>query len=360
MSAIDSEQLLEWVVAFTIIILITMVVVFVLLLVLRYRHQRQEQRLQAQYAYWQQQLFLACDPNAELQFEPRRLSELKRDPLFLLWLLQRWSQMHQYVRGDADDGLQAFADKLKFERRMLRLMETNTTRRLIACCIALGDMQHLSSAAVMRLVELTDHNSSMVILTALRALMRYNAAMALPLLLKNTHYIAPERLVTVLRECPPKLLTEATCEAILHDTPEHAGYLLRILRGMDIPVSTAFLEQLFKCYHDDVDVIATALSLVQSPQLLPQVRNYLTSNHEPIRIQATAALARFATPTDVEHLWKLVTDKSWWVRYRAAEGLLEQPNAVAAEILERGATLNDDYAYTMLKQVAVEIDYGVL
>tara|TARA_R110002020_G_scaffold159346_4_gene343105 strand:+ start:408 stop:1466 length:1059 start_codon:yes stop_codon:yes gene_type:complete len=352
--------LLFWVTLLAGAILIAVVVVFFVLFYLRIKNHHRELALKERQNYWQQILFASCDPKARIVFEPQRLKEFKNNLHIFLWVIQKWSQMHQYVRGDADDGLQRLANKLKLETRILAVMKTNDSRRLIACCIALGDMQKLSSRAVIRLSELVEHKSGMVILTALRALMRYDAKTALPLLLKSVDFIAPERLVTILRECPPKLLTETTSKIILDDTPQHAEYLLRVLKGMEVSVSEHFIKALLNRFASNENIIAAALGLVQSPGLLPIIREHVKSPSTPIRIQATAALARLAEPQDIETLWQLVCDSSWWVRYRAAEGIFEQPSVSTERILARADGLKDEYAKTMLKQMSVEVSYGTL
>jgi hypothetical protein len=219
-------------------------------------------------------------------------------------------------------------------------------------------MQKLSSHAVIRLVELTDHKSGMVVLTALRALMRYDAPLALPLLLKNVQHIAPERLVSILRECPPKLLSEQVSQTILRDNPKYASYLLKVIKGMDLNVSDTFVMQTLQRFADSDDIIAATIGLIQSPKLLPLVRQHTKHPAEAVRIQATSTLARLAQPADIELLWQLVCDKSWWVRYRAAEGLFEQPQLARSEIMARAAQLTDEYGKTMIAQIAAETHYG--
>lgn len=360
MFAITSEQMFTIISSIALFILVAVLFTLVVLFYLRRQHQQRQDEIEQRKHYWQMVLFRACDKREAIELDPIRAKEFKTNIDIFLWVIQKWSQMHQYVRGDADDGLQRLADTLKFEPRILGVMKSDNTRHLIACCIALGDLQHMSAKAVIRLAELTDHHSSMVILTALRALMRYDAKTALPLLLKNVHFIAPERLVTILRECPPKLLSEATSQSILANSPQHAGYLLRVIKGMELPMSETFIRQILDKFSDNVDVVAATLALISTPKLLPIVRVYARSDINPIRIQATAALARLAEPQDIELLWTLLCDSSWWVRYRAAEGLLEQPNADIDALLKRSEALTDEYAKTMLQQVATEIRYGVL
>jgi|GEM_PF-2584023 HEAT repeat protein len=353
-----SEALLYWLNLITVGVLLAVVATFVSLFWLRLKHQKVAEQVAQRQTYWQQVLFEACDPKHRIKLDSQRLRELKANKNIFFWFMQKWSQMHQYVRGDADDGLQQLADRLKLETRILRLTDTQDTRLLIACCIALGDMQKLSSHAVIRLVELTDHKSGMVVLTALRALMRYDAPLALPLLLKNVQHIAPERLVSILRECPPKLLSEQVSQTILRDNPKYASYLLKVIKGMDLNVSDTFVMQTLQRFADSDDIIAATIGLIQSPKLLPLVRQHTKHPAEAVRIQATSTLARLAQPADIELLWQLVCDKSWWVRYRAAEGLFEQPQLARSEIMARAAQLTDEYGKTMIAQIAAETHYG--
>lgn len=357
-SATASEALFYWLNIIAGVVLLAVLVTFVALFWLRFKHQKAAEQLAQRQTYWQHVLFDACDPKHRIKLDPQRLVELKNNKDIFFWFMQKWSQMHQYVRGDADDGLQQLADRLKLEARIVRLMSSQDTRLLIACCIALGDLQKLGSHAVIRLVELTDHKSGMVVLTALRALMRFDAPLALPLLLKNVQYIAPERLVSILRECPPKLLSEQVSQTILRDNPKYASYLLKVIKGMDLNVSDRFIKQTLQRFADNEEIIAVTISLIQSPKLLPLLRQYTQHSAEVIRIQATSALARLAQPEDIELLWQLVCDKSWWVRYRAAEGLFEQPQLLRSAILARAEQLADNYGKTMIAQINAETNYG--
>jgi hypothetical protein len=51
---------------------------------------------------------------------------------------------------------------------------------------------------------------------------------------------------------------------------------------------------------------------------------------------------------------RLLADREWWVRYRAAQALVELPWLKRADLEALHATLDDRYAADMLAQVMAE------
>lgn len=357
-SVIDSEALFAQAFQVTVWLYLATATALLLLFFLRHLNQKRlRERTEIQH-YWQQQLFAACDATAPLPLDTIQQQHLKKRADLMLWFLQRWSQMHRYVRGDADDGLAILASQLELEYECLNLAERDDVRTLIAANIALGDLPELAPESVSYLVEQMSHRSSMVVLTALRALMRYHPRLALSLFLRRPQLVAPERLVAILKECPPNLLTAEVLQSILDKSPQHVAYLLRVLKGVKVALEPLALRKIIEKYSNDTDVLAASLGLIEHPKLLPLARRYLEHESIAVRVQATAALGRFAQPGDEPLLWRQLSDSAWWVRYRAAEALYHLPNVDPNDLMRRAHKLKDPFARDMMEQMYAEVTYG--
>lgn len=355
--AIDSEPLLAWMQGALITISLAVLLVWIWLFILRLIHERQDiQRRQLQ-QQWQTYLFQCCaDAQANLP-EQSQIQGLWKDTKAFLWFMQMWSVMHRYVRGDADDGLERLAKALQLEQQALRLMQGQDVRTLIATAIAMGDLQKLSPTTIKRLQQLTRHSSSMVVLTALRALMRNDQALAVPILLKLKSFVAPERLVTIAKECDSNYLIQEAQKALFQATPKRANYLFKVLQGVDVPISAEVAEHLAQHFKDHPETIAHFIPLLDHPHHLPLIRRFTHSSKVSVRVQATRVLAELAREQeDLDRLWQLLQDSVWWVRYRAAEGIFWHPKFSRKYLQEQWAERVDPYAKDMLLQVAHEMN----
>jgi HEAT repeat protein len=73
-------------------------------------------------------------------------------------------------------------------------------------------------------------------------------------------------------------------------------------------------------------------------------------------VQAAKALGRIGERADTARLVQLLADREWWVRYRAAQALVELPWLKRAELAALASGLEDRYAADMLAQVMAEQD----
>lgn len=70
------------------------------------------------------------------------------------------------------------------------------------------------------------------------------------------------------------------------------------------------------------------------PADAPDVRPFLSSEAVGVRVQATRALGAMARLEDAPVLVAALDDPQWWVRYRAAEGLVAIAHAHDADLGE--------------------------
>ena len=71
-------------------------------------------------------------------------------------------------------------------------------------------------------------------------------------------------------------------------------------------------------------------------------------------MQAAKLLGRMGRTEDAGRLEKLLADKEWWVRYRAAKALVRLPGVTVADLEQIRLSLQDHYARDILDQAIAE------
>jgi HEAT repeat protein len=73
-----------------------------------------------------------------------------------------------------------------------------------------------------------------------------------------------------------------------------------------------------------------------------------------VRAHAAACLGKAGMKEDEEKLVALLNDAEWWVRYRAAQAIVNMPFSSVERIHELMGALNDRYARDILTQAVAE------
>ena len=96
------------------------------------------------------------------------------------------------------------------------------------------------------------------------------------------------------------------------------------------------------------------LKHIDSIQEIDLVRHYTGHAQWPIRMQAIAALGRIGQREDLPALLQGLSDREWWVRYRAAQSLVKIIGMNLEELAMILEKLEDPFAVTMLKHAIAE------
>lgn len=108
----------------------------------------------------------------------------------------------------------------------------------------------------------------------------------------------------------------------------------------------------------DDSVISACLDGLHEPGTAHWARHYLGHARWHVRVHAVRALGRVGSAGDETALIARMSDAQWWVRYRAAQALLQLPllrEPAVAEIYER---LEDRFARDILRHAAAEARHG--
>ncbi len=276
-----------------------------------------------------------------------RLAGAERLPFLRLWV-----HLQTSLRGDAAAALCEVARRLAMDAHARHMLARGPrAERLLAALVLghLGDRQAWHS-----LLRLAEQDDATLSLTALWALVRIDPEQAARFLtqrfierddwalshvagiLQHARTPVGEVLATILPGLAQERLPRALriAEALRVNLPPD------VLRGALASAS--------------VPVVVAALRSVFAPALLDAVRALLAHEDWQVRVQAVRALGRIGERGDAQRLLVLLGDSQWWVRYRAAEALLDLPMLAPGELAALRARLTDRYAADMLTQVMAE------
>ena len=90
------------------------------------------------------------------------------------------------------------------------------------------------------------------------------------------------------------------------------------------------------------------------PRCLPIVRTYLDHPDWRIKLHAIAGIGRMGSWEDVDGLIQALTDREYWVRYRAGQALARLPMVDIDTLMEIREGQEDPFARDILHQVIAE------
>ena len=315
---------------------------------MRVRNQRRVRERSAVHARWRPLL-----AQAALGDDPREvlppLTHRELDDVLLLW-----NQMQDGLRGSAHECLNRAAAWLGLHGEAQRWSESRAIARRVLGLATLGHIGRNEDLPRLR-TALVDPQG-LVSLTAARALLQIDAVAAVPEVLDQ--YLARSdwpaaRLGTLLRDAGADAVAPPLIERLLRVGGDAQLQLLRLLRFAESPRTGGVLEALVE-RSDDPQVLSVALRQLHGPAALGRVRELARFPDALVRSAAAVALGRIGGESDRELLVELMSDRDWWVRYRATQAQLDLPRSDAAAIAALRERLGDRYAVDMLDHVLGE------
>jgi HEAT repeat protein len=274
--------------------------------------------------------------------------------------LHLWNRMHESVRGEAKQRLNALARDVGADRIALRYLRKRDRRKQLIAILTLGNLEE--PEALERLVPLLEDPSPVVSLRAAQALLRIEATAVLRplfLVLARRPDWPLSRLVSLLRELgQPAAVGRALAETILASlASEQPGQpiarLLKLVEAGDAErVRPAVLRVLERT--EDPEIIAAALAALRHADDVDLARGYASHPQWLVRKAAAGALGRLGERDDLHLLVKLLGDANWWVRYRAAEAIVGLPWVQSHQIEHLQRALPDRFAADALRQAIAE------
>ena len=273
--------------------------------------------------------------------------------------LRLWSRMHDAVRGATEAHLNALARRVGADRLAAEFLGSRNLRKRMTAVLVLGKLREPTVCALLE--PLLEDGRPALSLAAAQALLRIDPAAALPRVLAaagRREDWAPAKLASILREADAAELSEALAAAVTDalEDPAAPGALSRLLRLAPTAHSAVLRQAVLQVLErvTEGETIAAALAALQHPADVELVRRYVAHADPVVRLHAVKALARLGAREDVDRLVSLLSDPSWWVRYRSAQALVASPWLSRAELEGLRARLSDRFAADILAQALAE------
>jgi len=270
-------------------------------------------------------------------------------------LLYEWNKLHMLVRGEATTRLIALAHKLKLENHAYKMFASRSLPTRMLAIITLGNMR--TYAVWDDLMDLLKGNNLILSLTAARALVQIDHKNAirdiLPEISRQRDWPTPH-VSSILKKADPKLLCDVMGQAIRQANDNDLPHLINLTIGNTHcdTLGMAILEVLKKSTNEHV--IATCLHSIDDYRGIVYARQYASHPQGFVRVHAASALGRIGLREDVDTLVTMLSDKEWWVRYRAAQAITSMPFLTLADIENIKNNLHDRYARDILIQAMGE------
>lgn len=268
--------------------------------------------------------------------------------------LRLWNITRNMIEGAAADRLIELArrlDLIGFVREDARLGAFSSR---LAAMQALGHIRDTESFA--GLAAAADDENMLVSITAAEALAEIDPARAVEVLIPKivrrrdwprTHVFR------LLQKAGSDAVSEPLFRYIRSANDEDAAYLLQYAEIAEFEVRDAIVEEVLRS-RQDPNLIAAALKAASGYGNVPRLGELAQHSAWYVRMQAAKLMGRAGRLEHAPLLERLLSDREWWVRYRAARALTGL-TALSGDVLSNiRARASDPFAQDILDQVAAE------
>ncbi|MEW6332339.1 MAG: HEAT repeat domain-containing protein [Pseudomonadota bacterium] len=323
------------------------IAIAVAILLLRYRLRAFTRRRAHFLAQWRPFLAVAIDA------VPAHLPELPDEDTESFLIL--WNHLHQSLRGGVTENLNTIAVRLGIPERALEALTHGGTRERLLAIVTLGHLRE--RRAIMRLADLTDSPNMTLALYAAKALTRIDPAEAAKLLMPRIveYRDWPPSLVSgVLAEAGPEAMSLALARCLREASAAELPRLSHLLRNIEPVVRSRVVRELHARGGLDTETIAQCLQALALPTDAELATEYGAHPSWQVRVHAATSLGRIGGREHLDVLRRLLTDPQWWVRYRAAQAIVQLSGLTGVSLDGFRDSLADRYARNMLDHVVAE------
>jgi len=323
------------------------VLMAVLIIGFRFWRGRVERHEKAFIDEWEPALFIAMDGPLAL-----KVPTLSRPDLAVF--LELWTHLQEVTRGVVSENLNRFLSDNIPTRRIIAMMEHAGIRHRLVAVTALGHLH--SRAAIGPLTKLVADPQPILSYAAMRALLRIDPNEMLPHLVPTILTRADwpiSRLSALFRELGANVITGPLLDRPLNPTKAEALRLLPLLALCHRERVDPAIREWMKI-QSDPEVISAGLKFMSAPEDIPMLMAAAKNDDWRVRAAAASGLGEVGGPAEQRTLETLLSDASWWVRYRAAKALVSLRGATDAALNQIVATSTDKFAREILQQVMAE------
>ena len=290
-------------------------------------------------------------------------------PNFLLL----WNHLHESLLDESKDHLNQIAYALSINEVALRMLGRRNLRDRLLAVITLGQLRE--PAAWNSLLTIAHGHPPLLSVTAARSLVMIDPGKAIPELLPllaSRGDWPPPRVADTLQTAGADVISDPIARAAIaasasaldqaenpvgEDEARPLRNAARLVRYLNLAYNVSAVpaaRTIARSSHNP-EVLAACLRLLNSAEDLEIVRRCLAHEAWPVRVQAAAAMGRIGEDQDAPGLIGLLSDKQWWVRYRAAQALARLPSMTVHRLKAIQTSQANPFARDMLAQILAEI-----
>jgi HEAT repeat protein len=268
--------------------------------------------------------------------------------------LSLWNQFQESLRGGGRHRLKAVAIRLRMDMAARRLLQEGSVSQRLMAIVTLGQLGDYDSWNPLVRISAGEH--PVLSLAAARSLILIDAGRAIAELLPAFTARADwpvSRLKAILAEADPALITPALAAAVDVMNPARLPRLLALLDcAQGRAAGRKILDVLRRASEDEV--LVACLKSAHVPRERELLARLTRHPSWQVRTQAARAFGLAAQAGDEKLLLSLLSDRVWWVRYRAAQALVSLPFLSREELLRLRSKVGDKFGLNMLDQVLAE------
>lgn len=269
-------------------------------------------------------------------------------------LLREWSRFRSLVMGQATISLNTLAARLD----MLSLARRHMNRRSVASRLlglqVVGQLRDRDSWDAINATVL-DPNIALSV-TAATALTDIDPDRAIPRVIPLIGKLVrwPRTQVgRILNRAGPDIVSTRLCREIADAPPDAAILLLQFADSAFAGDINTVAEKLLKSRQEPA-VLSAALKAARGGICPERVVELTRHDVWYVRMQAATFLGRAGTFEDLAALEPLLSDREWWVRYRAAQALVASPFLGPNALRRIASRQGDQFARDILQQALAE------
>lgn len=282
--------------------------------------------------------------------------KIERHEIF--YVLEEFDYVFGLIRGNEVEALRKGFLSIHLPVSLRKILKSYNVKKRLFALITMGNVRDVESWDL--IVNHLSKSQPAISLSAARSLVLINPERAVneivPIILNRKDW-PWANIAHVLKLAGPKLICKNLSELIFGAAENKQSSLLRLYDVLncekEFPVTCKVLSN-----ASEDKVASVCLNISQDPNILYQAREYASHERWHVRMNAAVAIGRFGNEEDVSVLIGLIKDEQWWVRYRAAQALIDMPFVDHVRIQQIRNVLNDKYADDILVQVMNEREYA--
>jgi len=284
--------------------------------------------------------------------EPETLPSLPKK--YMRQFMAEWNIFFFSLKGESHHQLVSLAKRVNADRIAMTYLIARQPRVRMLGITTLGHMK--IEKAWFLLLSISKTSDTVISLSAFRAMLHINPARATEDLFEqiiSRNDWPSHNVVQILGDVDKQLIFPRMRKALLISNEEDQAKLLQLLEALHCRDLLPEIRELLKG-NPDGRIISLCLQLIYQPEGREIALKYIDYFRWHVRVHAATALGRIGNPDDVNVLIKMMEDKEWWVRYRAACAINEMPFITIDKLQAIKDTMSDRYARNMMEHVIAE------